>query len=158
MRKGDAKDVALMMKKLAAHHGDKAKAKAADFIQYGMGRQRLGGVWLALHGKRPVAFAAHYDWMNYVRRCPVRVVDLLFVAETYRGQGVGELLMRALAQDADNNGIGIVYTSAAMTNQGAARFYMRLGFEIKPSKSTNMLINTKRLARKPRKIINKNNT
>ncbi|MNK92856.1 Acetyltransferase (GNAT) family protein [compost metagenome] len=53
-------------------------------------------------------------------------LDDLFVAEAARGAGVGEALMRAFAAEAATEGLGARW-EVRSDNQGARRFYARLG-------------------------------
>lgn len=118
-----------MMGKLARFHGDKPKATAAHFTRHAFGRAALSHVWIAFVGKQPIGFAATYDWMNFVRGKPTRTLDLLFVEETYRTQGIGQSLIKALAADANAKGFSRVVTSANKKNKAAQLCYLHLGFK-----------------------------
>jgi len=125
----DAPSLAKMMGKLARFHGDKPKAPAAQFIRHAFGRAALSQVWIAFVEKKPIGFAVTYDWMNFVRGKPTRTLDLLFVEEACRAQGVGQALIKALAADAKAKGFSRVTTSASKNNTSAQMCYLHLGFK-----------------------------
>jgi [ribosomal protein S18]-alanine N-acetyltransferase len=52
----------------------------------------------------------------------------LAVDEAARGRGIGELLVRRLAQSALDRGLGTMTLKVDGDNEGAIRFYRRLGF------------------------------
>jgi ribosomal protein S18 acetylase RimI-like enzyme len=51
----------------------------------------------------------------------------LFVTEAHRGQGIGEELMRFLAQEARRHGVDRIDLTTEDWNTGAIGFYQRLG-------------------------------
>ena len=61
------------------------------------------------------------------RAKPTLFVKELFVSVGYRGNGVGEQLMRAAAAEAVRRDCGIMKWQVARWNSAAARFYERLG-------------------------------
>lgn len=61
------------------------------------------------------------------RARPTLYIKELFVADEARGLGAGEALMRRAAQLAVEHGCAIVKWQVAHWNQGAVRFYTRLG-------------------------------
>ena len=58
----------------------------------------------------------------------------LYVADRYRGQGIGRLLMQALFQAAAEHGCSRVEWTTDRANTGARAFYDRLGLPAHPSK------------------------
>ena len=54
----------------------------------------------------------------------------LAVALDARGRGIGAGLVRAFARDAGVRGARLVYLEVRASNEGAQRFYERLGFEV----------------------------
>jgi len=56
------------------------------------------------------------------------LVDGLHVDEAARGQGIGALLMDATREVAKSRGIGNIELNVWECNEGAMRFYERLGF------------------------------
>ena len=64
-------------------------------------------------------------------RVPGRLMDLgITVAEGWRGKGVGERLMRAAEDLARGRGVGRITLDMAVANEGARRFYERLGYGV----------------------------
>lgn len=63
---------------------------------------------------------------------PTLYMKELYVTDEVRGQGVGEALMRAAAQEALNRGCGAMRWTVADWNAGGKRFYERLGAQANP--------------------------
>ncbi|OUJ70045.1 diamine acetyltransferase [Hymenobacter crusticola] len=63
---------------------------------------------------------------------PTLFIKELFVTEAYRGQHVGEALLRAAAQAAVAHGCGAVRWAVASWNEAGQRFYERLGAQVNP--------------------------
>lgn len=129
MRRKDAAAVAKMMLELAAFHGDVSRTTPQHFIDHCLGAKKLGDAWIAFVDKKPAGFAVTYDWMNFVRVRKGRAIDLLYVKNGYRGQGIGAALIAAVAKDAVKKGIQRVNASAQARNKNANAFYKSLGFE-----------------------------
>ena len=66
------------------------------------------------------------------RAKPNLVIKELFVTEGFRSKGIGEELMKAVAQVADRAGCGVIKWYVAKWNQRGIEFYERLGSEIDP--------------------------
>ncbi len=128
MRRADSPAVAVMMKKLAAHHGDKMEVSAEDFSRHCLGPGRLNQTWIAFSDNTPAGFATTYDWMNFARGIPVRTLDLLFVEAKFRGQKIGRMLVSAIARDCLKKGFPRLDVSALAENQEANQFYDKLNF------------------------------
>lgn len=64
---------------------------------------------------------------------PVKMAELesMFVQETYRGQGIGERLVRSFHDWVRERGAERVSVTAYAANEGALAFYRRLGFALK---------------------------
>ena len=58
----------------------------------------------------------------------VAKLDDMFVADGYRGQGIGTALIMKLQDTLRHEGIGRIDTAVYADNAGAERFYTRLGF------------------------------
>lgn len=82
----------------------------SDLLVAGLGEEVAGFAWFVQRGA--------FDRSGYLR--------LIAVDETYRGRGVGQLLMGALEQRHLSQG-GITLL-ASSENAGAHRFYERLGY------------------------------
>jgi GNAT superfamily N-acetyltransferase len=66
------------------------------------------------------------------RAKPNLIVKELYVAESHRSKGVGNLLMKAVAQEAECAGCGIIKWWVAKWNKRGIEFYQRLGARIDP--------------------------
>ena len=66
------------------------------------------------------------------RAKPNVIVKELYVVEKRRSKGVGKLLMRAVAQEAETAGCGQIKWFVAKWNHRSIQFYERLGAQIDP--------------------------
>jgi GNAT superfamily N-acetyltransferase len=64
------------------------------------------------------------------RAKPNIIVKELYVAEGHRSKGVGKLLMKALANEAEQSGCGMIKWYVAKWNHRGVQFYKRLGARI----------------------------
>ena len=66
------------------------------------------------------------------RAMPNVIIKELYVADGHRSKGVGKLLMRAIAKEAEHVGCGMIKWWVAKWNDRGIRFYERLGAKIDP--------------------------
>lgn len=66
------------------------------------------------------------------RAKPNVIIKELFAAEGHRGKGIGKLLMKAVAKEAEEAGCGMIKWYVAKWNQRGIEFYERLGAKIDP--------------------------
>jgi GNAT superfamily N-acetyltransferase len=66
------------------------------------------------------------------RAKPNIVVKELYVADGHRSKGAGKLLMKAVAQEAERAGCGMIKWWVAKWNERGIEFYERLGAKIDP--------------------------
>src|SRR5437763_1566195 len=66
------------------------------------------------------------------RAKPNMVVKEFYVADGHRNKGVGKLLMKAVAQEAERAGRGMIKWWVAKWNERGIEFYERLGAKIDP--------------------------
>jgi GNAT superfamily N-acetyltransferase len=66
------------------------------------------------------------------RAKPNLIIKELYVAESHRSKGIGSLLMKAAAQEAERVGCGMIKWWVAKWNDRGIRFYQRLGAKIDP--------------------------
>jgi GNAT superfamily N-acetyltransferase len=59
-------------------------------------------------------------------------VKELYVAEGHRSEGIGELLMKAVAREAAETNCGVIKWYVAKWNERGIGFYERLGARIDP--------------------------
>ncbi len=77
-----------------------------------------------------VAYALYFFTYSTFLAEPTLYLEDLFVHPRARGQGLGERLMRALATVAADEGCGRFEWTVLDWNEGAQRFYRRLGAEV----------------------------
>jgi len=75
-----------------------------------------------------VGFAQNYRSFSSVSLGPIIILNDLFVAPTWRGRGVGQLLIEETARLAKTEGAVRVEIATQHTNTGAKRLYESLGF------------------------------
>jgi putative acetyltransferase len=83
--------------------------------------------FIALDGDRVVGWADIFPaWADAVRHCGSLGMGLL---ASYRGQGIGERLLRACLVKAQAKGMTRIELQVRADNERAIRLYERLGFE-----------------------------
>ncbi len=128
MRSKDAGVIAEMMKGLQAFHGDTSITTAGHFRTYCCGPNKMSHAWIAYVNDAPAGFVVFYDWINFVRAKKIRRLDLLFVKEEFRSNGVGNALITALIKDGQRQNVQRLDVSAGKKNKIANTFYKKLGF------------------------------
>lgn len=88
--------------------------------------QRAGALVAELDG-RIEGLAIYYEGINSFRARPFLFLEDLVVTEAARGRGVGEALMAAIARKAVARNAARVEWAVLDWNEGALRFYRRLG-------------------------------
>lgn len=79
-----------------------------------------------------VGMAVYYFVPFTYRAKPNIVIKELYISEAHRSRGIGELLMKAVAKEAERAGCGMIKWWVAKWNDGSIRFYERLGARIDP--------------------------
>jgi len=128
-RPGDAADLALVLREIAAHYGqpeisvERSGRTAAEWLAASPERH-----FAVTHAGRTIAGLACVS-IAYPGGDLGRVLFLkeLFVRDGFRGAGVGEALLAFLAQHCLAEGIGRIDFTTEAWNDGALRFYDRLG-------------------------------
>ena len=77
-----------------------------------------------------IGFLVYYFVPFTYRAKPNVIIKELYVADGHRSKGVGELLMKAVAKEADRAGCGMIKWYVAKWNQRSIQFYERLGAKI----------------------------
>ena len=81
---------------------------------------------------RLIGLLVYYFVAFTYRAKPNLIIKELYVAESHRSQGVGNLLMKAVAQEAERSGCGMIKWWVAKWNECGIEFYRRLGAKIDP--------------------------
>jgi GNAT superfamily N-acetyltransferase len=87
---------------------------------------------VAEEGGELTGFLVYYIVPFTYRAKPNVIIKELYVAEEHRGEGVGRLLMKAVAKEAEQAGCGMIKWYVAKWNQRGIEFYERLGAKIDP--------------------------
>ena len=80
-----------------------------------------------------VGFLVYYFVPFTYRAKPNLIVKELYIADGYRSRGVGKLLMKAVAKEAEQGGCGMIKWYVAKWNDRGIQFYERLGATIDPN-------------------------
>ena len=123
----DAESVQALMLELAEHEGF-AHAVGTSVQDWARMLELEGVVvLLAFRGGRPVGYVSAVHKLHLWSGGDILAMDDLFARPEARGTGVGTLLMSALAQHADVEGQLQIRWEMDVENDGAQRFYRRLG-------------------------------
>ncbi len=100
--------------------------EAARLLAWIFDAKRLEALVAELDG-RVDGIALFYEGLGTFRARPFLYLEDLVVSESARSRGVGEALMAALAREAIERGALRIEWAVLDWNQGAIRFYERLG-------------------------------
>ena len=103
-----------------------------DLRQSLFGPRPAGEVVLAYAGDAPIGFALFFhNFSTFLGRHGLYLEDL-FVEPDERGRGIGQALLEHLARLAATRGCGRFEWSVLDWNEGAIRFYERMGATVMP--------------------------
>ena len=112
----------------AGVYGDKGpralKAALRLFVKW----PRLGFVWLAFADGEPAGCCVISYAISTSIGAVVGKLDDVFVADGFRGLGLGEAMLRALEKQLKKEKVKRIDTAVVTDNDGAARFYARMGY------------------------------
>ena len=134
----DAASLLALMHGLAEFEGYADRFAVSELTLHEQGFRREPGDFVALVAETPgddpqrVGMLVYYFIRFTFQARPMLFIKELFVAEPGRGRGVGERLMRAAARDAVAAGCAGMKWQVATWNDGAKRFYERLGAAANP--------------------------
>lgn len=83
--------------------------------------------WLAEHAGEAVGYATASLDFSTLAAAPYVHMDCLYVCEGWRGRAIGQLLWRSVRGFALASGCTAMQWQTPEWNEGAARFYLRLG-------------------------------
>ena len=129
---GDAESVRALMLELADHEGlaHAVRTSMQDWARM-LGQDNVV-VLLAFRGGHPVGYVSAVRQLHLWSAGDILAMDDLFARPEARGIGVGTLLMSALAEHAAAQGHLLVRWEMEVDNDGAQRFYRRLGAALRP--------------------------
>ena len=128
----DADTVQAMTLELADHEGF---AHAVRTTAHDWGRRLADDrvvVLLALKGARPVGYVSAVRQLHLWSGGDILALDDLYTRAEAQGTGVGNRLMTALAEHARREGGPMIRWGMEVDNDGAQRFYRRLGAAQRP--------------------------
>ncbi|HEV2757022.1 MAG TPA: GNAT family N-acetyltransferase [Actinomycetota bacterium] len=132
---GDRDEIVRLMEEMKAHHRGFNPHEARFRFERGGVEGFVAGavsdpevtVLVAEGAGRLLAFVVfRLVEKSWGRSCEV---DLLSVEEEHRGSGIGERMMEAVEERAQQSGAAGVRLAVSLGNDGALRFYERLGYE-----------------------------
>lgn len=120
----------------ASVYGDGGTAALERALDLFLVRPEIGFVWLALAdadadvspGPRAVGACVVCRAISTSRGTLVAKLDDVTIAEDWQGRGVGARMLTALAEHLRAEGMSRVDCGCHRSNEGAWRFYARLGF------------------------------
>jgi GNAT superfamily N-acetyltransferase len=132
---GDIPQLLPLMRELAVFEKyDQAFAITEDVLrEQGFRRSPPDFQCLVAEDGNELAGLGVYYFVAFTYRAkPNLIIKELYVAESKRSQGVGELLMKAIAREAGDAGCGMIKWWVAKWNKRGIAFYERLGAQIDP--------------------------
>jgi GNAT superfamily N-acetyltransferase len=112
----------------ASVYGDKGPRALKAALRMFLKRRRLGFVWLAYADGAPAGCCVISYAISTSIGAVVGKLDDVFVADGFRGQGIGEGMLRALETQLKKEKVRRIDTAVVTDNAGAARFYARMGY------------------------------
>lgn len=153
-RKNDARHVAVLLRKLAAFHGETIRPSAAQIRDCATGPRKLVSLWLAFDGTKPIGFIGTVDFANLLRATFDVRVEWLFVEDSHRRLGIATRLIQEALKAALAKGCSRFDIGALPQNKLSNKTYAGLGLEKKISKHVSYRADKalmKRLIEKPAK-------
>jgi len=112
----------------SAVYGDKGPRALKSALRLFLTRPRLGFVWLAFADGAPAGVCVISYAISTSIGAVVGKLDDVFVADGFRGKGIGEAMLRALEKQLRKEKVKRIDTAVVTDNAGAARFYARMGY------------------------------
>jgi RimJ/RimL family protein N-acetyltransferase len=113
-------------------YGDGGRGALARALDLFLARPELGFVWLAYakqDGERvPVGACVVCRAISTSRGAIVAKLDDVTIASSWQGRGVGAAMLGTLCEALRADGVSRIDTACHRDNEGAWRFYARLGF------------------------------
>jgi GNAT superfamily N-acetyltransferase len=86
--------------------------------------------FIAEEGGELVGFLLYYFVPFTYRAKPNLIIKELYIADRHRSKGIGKLLMKTVAREAEAAGCGMIKWWVAKWNERGIEFYKRLGAKI----------------------------
>lgn len=132
VRRAGEDDVALVMsmiREIADHHGqgEFVTTSESELGRAGFGPDARFGALIAEHDGDPAGFVTYTIQYSIWSGSAYMNIDDVFVRETHRGRKVGEALMMAAREVCSESHLPGIRWEVQADNEGAIRFYERLG-------------------------------
>jgi diamine N-acetyltransferase len=87
-----------------------------------------GGAWLITEGERPVGYVVLTVSFSFEYRGCDAFIDELYIAEEYRGKGIGRRAMQFVEAVAHQRGVNAMHLEVSPANAAALELYRRSGY------------------------------
>jgi len=111
------------------HEVDASLASLRDQL---FGPRPIIGAFVAEEAGRVVGFALYFSTYSTFKTAPCLHLEDLFVEPDYRGKGLGEALLRAVAAEAERRECPRLTWNVLDWNEPAIGFYRRMGADVLP--------------------------
>lgn len=90
-------------------------------------REKVARVIIGYYNNNPAGFALYFYNFSTFLGVPGIYIEDIYVREDFRGKGIGQKMLRFIAQIAQKEDCGRVEWSVLDWNQSAINFYLKLG-------------------------------
>lgn len=126
---GDRTQLLEFMAALAAHDGDPFdRPDAARALDLLFADPRAGCVWLIEAGGEPAGYVVLTVGFSLEFHGPDALVDELYLAEPFRGRGIGRQALALLERAARERGVRAIHLEVKRSNVAAQAVYRHAGF------------------------------
>lgn len=109
--------------------GPGSAATPAFFTAHCLGSGALAKGWVAEVSGKIAGFGMAHDFVSFGAGGKIRQIDLLFVAEKFRGAGIGTALIEKISQDAKKSKCIRIDIEVEEKNKIARNLYASLNYE-----------------------------
>lgn len=89
----------------------------------------LGRAWLICSDEKPIGYAVLTFGFSLESHGRDGIIDEIYIAPAYRGQGIGTQVMKSVEVEARQLGLKKLYLEVERNNHRAKSLYLKLGFE-----------------------------
>jgi GNAT superfamily N-acetyltransferase len=133
-QQADAKAIFALIQELAAYEKltHQVTGTPEALSEHLFGSPAYAEALVAEHQGQLIGFALFFKNYSTFLTKPGLYLEDLFVQNTYRGQGIGKALLKAVAQIAQVRGYGRLEWSVLDWNETAITFYQKMGADVLP--------------------------
>ncbi|MDJ0779174.1 MAG: GNAT family N-acetyltransferase [Gammaproteobacteria bacterium] len=133
LRVMDATTLPLVLPLIADYHAfeslDSSAAEREAAARQLLDNPDIGGIWLVYCDEKLAGYIALCRGFSIEFNGFDAFVDEFFLAESFRGRGVGGQVLSAIRAEARTRQINALHLEVARDNQAARRLYQAAGFE-----------------------------